>query len=269
VRARILTALALIPPVLAAVFCTNSWPIFVLAIILFLPASREIANLIRGKNVFLGSLLWLGLAIATIAANPRLELDYRYLAVVGLAVFAVGVLATWRAARRRGSNHLENALAGGWAAGPLAAILGIHLATSGATPPWFRFEMPLLMAIVPLWAGDTAAIFAGRAFGKRLLAPSISPKKTVEGAAANFIACMIAAWGLGYWLRIPIPQSLVCGVIAGLFGQAGDLFESWVKRQADLKDSGNLLPGHGGIMDRIDSFLFTAPFVALVLLFWR
>lgn len=125
------------------------------------------------------------------------------------------------------------------------------------------------MAIVPLWAGDTAAIFAGRAFGKHLLAPTVSPKKTVEGAIANLLACLAAAWGFGVWLNVPAPQSLVCGLIAGVLGQIGDLFESWVKRQANVKDSGTLLPGHGGIMDRIDSILFTAPFVALVLLFWR
>jgi phosphatidate cytidylyltransferase len=125
------------------------------------------------------------------------------------------------------------------------------------------------MAILPLWAGDTAAIFVGRAIGKRLLAPKISPKKTVEGSIANLIACLLAAWGLGAWMGIPAAQSIACGLAAGTLGQAGDLFESWLKRRADLKDSGSILPGHGGVLDRIDSILFTAPAVAMILLFWR
>ena len=126
----------------------------------------------------------------------------------------------------------------------------------------------MLLAIVPLWAGDTAAMFAGKAFGKHPLAPKISPKKTLEGGVANLVACMLTAWVLGAWLQIPVVPSLLCGIAAGVFGQLGDLFESWVKRRADLKDSGTLLPGHGGIMDRIDSILFTAPVVSMILLFW-
>lgn len=268
-RARVLTALALIPPVLAAVFCTNSWPISILCLILFWQASGEIAKLVRTKHLFVGAVFWLGVAFAYCAVFREQPVNPGHLAVGGLGSFILGLLAVRFAVRRGAAGSAATALASGWAAGPVAAILGIHLATSGSTPPWFRFEMPLLMAIVPLWAGDTAAIFAGRAFGKHLLAPTVSPKKTVEGAIANLLACLAAAWGFGVWLNVPAPQSLVCGLIAGVLGQIGDLFESWVKRQANVKDSGTLLPGHGGIMDRIDSILFTAPFVALVLLFWR
>jgi len=268
VRARVLTALALIPPVLAAVFCTESWPLLILGLILLGLASVEIANLIRGRFVVLGSLMWTGIAVA-LAMSLGLSKNLGTLAYLGLAAFVAGILMVWRIAGKRSPNFAVDVLASGWAFGPILSIVGTHMATSGTTPPWFRFEMPLLMAIVPLWAGDTAAIFAGRAFGKHLLAPNVSPKKTVEGALANLLACLLAAWGLGSWLSIPASQSLVCGLIAGGLGQAGDLFESWVKRQANVKDSGTLLPGHGGILDRIDSILFTAPFVALVLLFWR
>ena len=122
------------------------------------------------------------------------------------------------------------------------------------------------MALVPVWAGDIAAIFAGRAFGKRLLMPKVSPKKTVEGSIANLAAAVLTAWLLGRLLGLPDARSLGAGLAAGTLGQAGDLFESWLKRRAGVKDSGTLLPGHGGVLDRIDSVLFAAPAVALILL---
>lgn len=119
---------------------------------------------------------------------------------------------------------------------------------------------PVLVAAVPIWAGDTAAIFAGKAFGKHKLAPSISPNKTWEGSIANLLAAVGAAAALGYFLRYPMDKMLLLGVSCGVIGQLGDLFESYLKRQAEVKDSGNLLPGHGGVFDRLDSLLMTAPF---------
>ena len=125
---------------------------------------------------------------------------------------------------------------------------------------------PALMALVPVWAGDIAAIFAGKAFGRHPLAPKVSPKKTVEGSVANLLAAVLAAWLLGRLLGLPNVRSLGAGVAVGILGQAGDLFESWLKRRAGVKDSGTLLPGHGGVLDRIDSVLFAAPAVAVILL---
>lgn len=119
---------------------------------------------------------------------------------------------------------------------------------------------PVLVAAIPIWAGDTAAIFAGKAFGKHKLAPSISPNKTWEGSIANLLAAVGAAATLGYFLKYPMDKMLLLGVSCGVIGQLGDLFESYLKRQAGVKDSGNLLPGHGGVFDRLDSLLMTAPF---------
>jgi len=121
------------------------------------------------------------------------------------------------------------------------------------------------MAIVPLWGGDTAGIFVGKAFGRRLLAPKISPKKTVEGAIANLFACPLVSIPLGLAIGLSWEAGAACGLAAGTFGQLGDLFESYVKRQAGVKDSGSLLPGHGGLLDRVDSLLFTAPIVFAIL----
>jgi len=147
-----------------------------------------------------------------------------------------------------------------WVGLPLLALNLLHWAgqSSDSVLPAWRYNPPVLLALLPLWAGDTAAIFAGKAFGKHPLAPSISPKKTWEGAIANFLACIVAAWGTAVWVGIGPLWGLLIGVLAGVLGQLGDLFESWMKRKAGVKDSGRLLPGHGGVLDRIDSLLFSA-----------
>ena len=151
---------------------------------------------------------------------------------------------------------LRRLILGLWVLGPLVSLVELHKA--GELAIAWNFHTPLLLVFLPLWAGDTAAIFAGKAFGKHPLAPNISPKKTWEGAIANFAACILAAWGTAVWVGIAPAWGVLIGVITGVLGQTGDLFESWLKRQAGVKDSGNLLPGHGGILDRIDSLLFTA-----------
>jgi phosphatidate cytidylyltransferase len=119
----------------------------------------------------------------------------------------------------------------------------------------------LMFALVVNWFGDTGAYYVGRKFGKRKLAPAISPGKTWEGAIASVATAMI--FGLIY-LPLAIPGvSLVkagaIALVANIAGQVGDLAESAIKRSAGVKDSGTLLPGHGGMLDRVDSSLFTLP----------
>lgn len=268
-RARVLTALALIPPVLAAVFCTSPWPILSLLVLISVIGIGEIHKLTKQVLALFGFpfLIFLLLGLSDSRYGFQTEVKFGSLAIVAFALFAVAVATVLFVPISQGKSNLFSLFFGGWVVGPAAALFALHQ-SSQSTETWL-FASPVLLAIVPLWAGDSAAIFAGKAWGKHKLAPVISPKKTVEGSIANLIACMLAAWGLGVWIGIPLPQSLACGAAAGIFGQAGDLFESWVKRRADMKDSGTLLPGHGGIMDRIDSILFTAPFVALILLFWK
>jgi len=117
----------------------------------------------------------------------------------------------------------------------------------------------LFFLIFTVWAMDIAAYLTGRLFGKTLLVPSISPKKTWEGAIAGFIVAIIASWILNEMAGLQIWQALILGVMIGIFGQYSDLIESLIKREAGVKDSSDLLPGHGGVLDRIDSFILTAP----------
>jgi phosphatidate cytidylyltransferase len=116
----------------------------------------------------------------------------------------------------------------------------------------------LLIALLPLWVGDSLAYFVGKAIGKHKLAPSISPNKTWEGAIANLVGCLAAAYAIGSWLQLPVAASIAVGLTTGMIGQVGDLLQSRIKRLANVKDSGSILPGHGGVLDRLDSFLFSA-----------
>lgn len=139
--------------------------------------------------------------------------------------------------------------AGGW----LTAVenrLGFGSTALGLA--WF------LLALVTTWLTDTSAYLCGRAFGRRLMAPAISPKKTWEGFAGGIVGAILAAvianWCFGVGMR-PVVAALV-GVVVALAATLGDLSESLLKRQTGVKDSGTLIPGHGGVLDRIDGLLF-------------
>jgi phosphatidate cytidylyltransferase len=120
----------------------------------------------------------------------------------------------------------------------------------------------LLFTVVLVWVGDSAAYFVGRSIGRWKMAPQISPNKTWEGAGANFLgALFVAAVFVGYWTKIQPMHMLAMGAVGSVAGQIGDLFESAWKRSAGVKDSGTILPGHGGMLDRIDALIFAAPAV--------
>ena len=135
--------------------------------------------------------------------------------------------------------------------------MGSITVTSGA--------FPILFALIGTWASDSFAYFAGKRFGKHRMAPHISPNKTMEGLfggmAGTIILCLILSAAVDFSILI----GFLMGVIVAVMAPMGDLFESYLKRACDVKDSGNILPGHGGMMDRFDSLLFVAPAVLLFL----
>jgi len=151
----------------------------------------------------------------------------------------------------------------------LPSITLVHLRTYDLPKISNSFSMAsgsvLMLFFLCLWAGDSASFLIGRKYGKRKLAPNVSPHKTWEGAVANFAASVILGVLFGDWFEIELFKSIVVGSIVGIFGQIGDFVESAWKRKCGIKDSGNLLPGHGGVLDRCDSWIFSAPFVALFL----
>jgi len=118
----------------------------------------------------------------------------------------------------------------------------------------------VLVLMGTIWAGDAAAFYGGRALGRHKLAPAMSPNKTIEGSISGLIGSVIVGIGLGTWLlHTPIGMLAGASAAAAIAGQIGDLAESALKRSANVKDSSSLLPGHGGILDRLDSLIVAAP----------
>jgi len=145
-------------------------------------------------------------------------------------------------------------------------LVDLWMADGAATKGYLgRFPVWLALAFVPTWAADITAYFVGSSIGRRLIAPRISPKKTWEGTLAGFAAAAVVALLIATSAGIKTGPTLFVAALVGPVGFASDLFESAIKRAAGAKDSGTLLPGHGGVLDRIDSLIFVAPLVALAL----
>lgn len=118
----------------------------------------------------------------------------------------------------------------------------------------------VLMTMVLAWGSDTSAYFVGRKYGKTKLAPRISPKKTLEGSAGGLAAAVVGAVIMSFFLPgLDVLDGIALGILGGAAGQAGDLMVSVLKRSSGVKDSGGILPGHGGILDRVDALAFTGP----------
>jgi phosphatidate cytidylyltransferase len=194
------------------------------------------------------------------APTHLLWLLHRYFprAEDGIFLFVLGVVAITLATKR----PLVEALpaAGISASGlllvafPLSYTIRLH--ALGREGP-----LLLLFVLVLIWASDTVAYFVGRAIGKHPFSPHLSPKKTWEGSIAGFVGSLLAALAFARWLSVPLPVLLGAAIVGNIAGQAGDLVESAYKRSAGVKDSGALLPGHGGVLDRIDALILAIPVV--------
>lgn len=130
----------------------------------------------------------------------------------------------------------------------------------------------VLLPLLVTWAGDSGAYFVGHAVGRTRLSPTLSPGKTWEGSAGGMVAAVAAAVTCSYWFLQDLPvlavspaQAAIVGAVIGVVSQVGDLVESALKREAGVKDSGKVFPGHGGMLDRVDSLIWTFPFTWLTL----
>jgi phosphatidate cytidylyltransferase len=268
---RILTALVLIPLVLAALFLLPPPGFGVVVLGVMLIGAYEWAGLVGLRQIhfllFVGGLLLLG---ANLLFNGAAGFDRGWpsgvvLAVCGAAgLFWLFVAPPWIIMRWPPSSQLLMAIVG-W-----IVLLGtfVALVELQARSPWL-----VLAAMAIVWVADTAAYFAGRAFGRRKFAPAISPGKTWEGVYGGLAAVAVYALALvplaqAASFRAAVDAIAVAGWILFAIALAavsvvGDLYESWLKRHAGVKDSGTLLPGHGGVLDRIDALLAAMPLAAL------
>jgi phosphatidate cytidylyltransferase len=251
-KQRIVTALWVIPLLLVIIYFVPAWAIALLVAAVAILAAKEFYKMAahRGEQplIYLGFLFTL-----FFIANAYFDNEYTgYLLAAALVFPLVWLLLRWRR-----ETILINWV---WT---LAGILYIGWMLSHYVA-LRRLEITLLAT----FACDTAAFFVGRAWGRHLLAPTISPGKTWEGAIGGFVGAAVAAVVLyvildviGLSLPLGYGWIILLGCLIGFFAQLGDLTESLLKRSAGVKDSGGLLPGHGGVLDRIDSVVFTGVIV--------
>lgn len=238
---------------LAALFSTHALPFLVLAIVAAVIGFAELVKIAGLEDRPLAGVLILLLCYVTpvLVAWRTPPGDWRFWAVVWAAYLA-GCFGVWQGIHRGYAAPMSAA----WLGAPLATLFVTHQQTALGQGPFSANAS--LMLLVPLWIGDTVALFVGKAFGRRKLAPAISPSKTWEGAIGNFVACVASSVAIGALLHVPWAPCVLVGASAGFLGQLGDLAQSALKRVAGIKDSGAALPGHGGILDRLDSFLLSA-----------
>jgi len=267
-RQRVLTALLLLPLVMTAIFVMPApWFLLLLAIIL-LGGSREYIRLAGVSGQANGYLL-----IALQAVILAVLFWYRNEWAKGIAWYLALSCVAWLLMFIRLPLYNPDARADGRYPAVSMATSLLSVTTCWFALAWLRVQSQgswfILLLLLIVWAADTGAYFAGKAFGKRKLAAHISPGKTLAGLAGGLVSAPLVALLAAHLMPIePIePVRLVAlSLVTALVSVGGDLMISMHKRTSGFKDSGNLLPGHGGILDRVDNLLAAAPFFALGLL---
>ena len=253
---RLASAVVLLPVFLLIVVKAPGWMFNVLVVVASAAALWELMRLFEhgGRPAYARLGVIAGTLVTASFGASRL-LDPLMLPALALALAVGAVLSAplWQAipATEPAANTLLAILYVGWMLGH--GILLHHTSPIG--------DELVLFLVGVTWIGETSAYVVGSAIGRLKLAPVISPKKTVEGAAAQVVASVISGAALGAWL---LPQcgagvAVAAGALIGIVGQVCDLAESVIKRSVGRKDTGGIIPGHGGVLDRIDSLLFNLP----------
>jgi phosphatidate cytidylyltransferase len=269
-RTRALSAIVLVPVLLVALYLGIQAVALVLALVAGL-AGMEVFRLLRSAGFPSLALFASAIAIALVLQAGFVPDAQKGLILVAIGAVLAGVGSLMRPDPRDGLVAWITTVFGALYVGLLAFIL--HVATMA--PP-VAASAPLagvgsergwiLLLVLGVWSYDTGAYLVGSQIGRHKFMTHISPAKSIEGLVGGLIACTIVVALMLAGLGQPPLGALVLGPLLGLAAQAGDLAESMLKRAAGAKDSGTLIPGHGGILDRIDSFLFAGPVVALYVL---
>lgn len=258
---RLATAAIGVPVILALLYIAPPWAFYLLVIAVTLVGASELFAMTHGDDRMsrlLGVLL-------TLAVSSAIFLRGGDLRVILTIVIVVPVLGPLFTLIRLGDIQTAAVRAFAMGFGPL--FLGVPLTLLAL----FRVQFGIfgagyiLLSLGFAWLSDTGGYFAGRAFGKHKLYEAVSPKKTVEGAIGGLVAVVLWAILGHFWFAksIGLAHVIVLAIVAGFLGQMGDLGESLIKRSTGIKDSGHILPGHGGILDRVDALLVTSAIVYL------
>jgi phosphatidate cytidylyltransferase len=254
---RVASGAVLVLLAIAVVWFAPAPGFFLVAEALLLLAFREYLMLARFSGVPVPAAPSAAAAVLTCAAFSRVVVPGALAALDVLLMAAMVALAGITMTAWQGGREALGSVS---AAIFPSLYLGLPIGAMVAVRELHGREA-LFLLMVTVMVSDTAQYYSGRAFGRRLLAPAISPKKTIAGAVGGFAfggACLAVAGR--WWLpEAPVPLRAALGIAVVALGIAGDLFESMLKRSAGVKDSSTLIPGHGGVLDRIDALLFAAP----------
>jgi phosphatidate cytidylyltransferase len=253
-RQRVFSAILLLPIIIGAIYL-GDWVFVVVVFVMTLLAGHEFYNLLTkggyAPSPRLGLLMIAGLIIA--ATQPTLHLDRPVLAI---GLFLSVLWQIRRSPLRRSLTDWALTIAGvvyiGWLMSFMILVRGLP---NGLGWTWVIF--------LGIWFNDSAAYLtgvylAGRYLGRHPFSPTVSPNKTWEGSVAGWLVCTLTTTLLAASLAAPLLPSIGLGLAIGILGTIGDLSVSLIKRQIGVKDSSNLIPGHGGILDRVDSLLFVS-----------
>ena len=252
---RVISGAILLVGVIAAMWFLQ--PIFLLAIavVVALLAFGEYAGIASKAGAHVSRPAG-GVAVALVCVAvgiPGMPVDVAIAgATLGLSALALSGAAT----QASGGGALQSAAIAAFA--PL--YIGLPLGLLAATR-WMLGREVALLLILTVAISDTFQYYSGRTLGRHLLAPVVSPKKTIEGAVGGFVGAALSLAIIGHWWlpQMGLPARAVLGLAVAAVGIVGDLFESMLKRSVEMKDASAVIPGHGGVLDRIDALLFAAP----------
>jgi phosphatidate cytidylyltransferase len=254
---RLLTAAVAVPLLLLLLYEGPAWGLYPLALLATLIGAWELFGMTHAEDTF-GRVVGLSITGVVSAALFFFGADARVLVAIMAAVPLAGPMITLA---RLGDMETVALRAAALGFGPLFVGLPLTLlAVMRRDVGGNAGAGYVVLALMSAWFSDTGGYFAGRFFGKHRLYEAVSPKKTWEGAAGGLLGSALGAVMAHFWYlkEIPLVHALLLAIIAGVLGQVGDLAESLFKRSTGVKDSGRIVPGHGGILDRVDALLVTA-----------
>lgn len=265
VLARVGSAVIMIPISVFLIFYPGGLPFAIAIGIVAIWGAHEYYKGVRGlgaRPVELVGQLGVALFVVSARTYERSQIGSIFPAVLTLLFiisFCVELVRAKRSPLLNVGSTIFGALYVGWLIMHLVVLRGIPgIITVGGykhdAGAWL-----VMMAFLCTWACDTGAFFVGKYLGKRKIAPNLSPNKTFEGCLGGFAGAIILALIVGFVIHLPWYHALALGALMGILCQLGDLSESAIKREVGLKDFGHVLPGHGGVLDRMDSMLFAGP----------
>ena len=260
-KSRVLVTIVGAPIVLCCVYFGN-WPFLIFIAAIFVLSLREFFELSKNKGVVPNLLISI-IAGLLLLYDMYFSRGEYFIPIISVYLVLISILQLWENKGSQIQNLSVNFFAFGYLGMLLSFFVGIRQLPLDLNIDYNQGGIWAITILAIFWIGDTIAYFVGSSIGKHKLATRVSPKKTIEGAIAGFISMLMVAY-LSKMLFLPEWSWLdatVIGVICGTVGQMSDLVESLFKRDAGVKDTSNILPGHGGIFDRFDVLFLVSPLI--------